>query len=562
MATRRELYSRRAGIETVGPAGRQRLHHNLAMRTQCAPARCGRLAALAWCLALGLGCGAAAAADTLPWFDGGRPGHDAQQAVELLAAAASDGLEPQDYGAAALQQAIARAAQGAPADAATVERLEQTLTAAMQRYLTDLHRGRVDPRLIHHDFTPLRRDDFDAATTLRDALSAHRLPEAVRAATPQLPQYERLRDALARYRALADHRAWRQPLPPLPPVHGSPRGAGGKVEPGQAYAGLELLAQRLAALGDLAAAAPVSPRYEGALVDAVTAFQQRHALTADGVIGKATLAQLQVSPAARVRQIELMLERLRWTPLMLGSRMVVINIPEFVLRAYEVHDGRITVREQMKVIVGKAMDTRTPLFDEDMRYIEFSPYWNVPPSIARGELVPRLRRDPGYFEREGFEFVAAGGAADATLSTGKLDAVLAGQLRIRQRPGPKNALGDIKFVFPNRDNIYLHHTPSVRLFERERRDFSHGCVRVEHPVALARFVLQGMPEWTEAGIRQAMERGTSATLRLAEPVPVLIAYGTALVIDGRIRFFDDLYGLDRLLDAALRQRSREHQALH
>jgi len=181
----------------------------------------------------------------------------------------------------------------------------------------------------------------------------------------------------------------------------------------------------------------------------------------------------------------------------------------------------------------------------------------VPPSIARNELVPRLRRDPGYFDREGFEFVAAGGAADAALSAARLDAVLAGELRIRQRPGPKNALGDIKFVFPNRDNIYLHHTPSVRLFERERRDFSHGCIRVEQPLALARFVLQGMPEWTEERIRQAMDKGQSAALRLAEPVPVLIAYGTTLVIDGRIHFFEDLYGLDRLLDAALRQRSRD-----
>jgi len=512
-------------------------------------------------LALWLGCGAALAADGLLWFDGARPGPQAQQAMELLAAAASHGLEPQDYDAAALRQALTRAALEAP-DRAAIERLEQALTDAMQRYLTDLHQGRIDPRRIHHNFTPPRRDDFDAAATLRDALAAQRLPEAARAAAPRLPLYESLREALARYRAMADHPAWQQPLPAL--AVGS-RSAGSKVEPGQVYAGLALLAQRLVALGDLAADTPQptdAPRYEGAFVAAVAAFQQRHGLAADGVIGKSTLAQLQVSPTARARQIELMLERLRWTPLMRGPRMVVINIPEFALRAYEVVDGRIVVREQMKVIVGKAMDTRTPLFDEDMRFIEFSPYWNVPPSIARSELVPRLRRDPGYFAREGFEFVAAGGGADATLSAGKLDAVLAGQLRIRQRPGPKNALGDIKFVFPNRDNIYLHHTPSVRLFERERRDFSHGCIRVEQPMALAKFVLQGMPEWPEARIRQAMDQGSSATLRLAEPVPVLIAYGTTLVTDGRIRFFQDIYGLDRLLDAALRQRTRERRPPH
>ena len=174
---------------------------------------------------------------------------------------------------------------------------------------------------------------------------------------------------------------------------------------------------------------------------------------------------------------------------MQGPRMVVINIPEFVLRAYEVSEGRIRVRLEMKVIVGKMLDTRTPLFDEDMRFIEFSPFWNVPPSIARDEVVPRLRRDPAYFERQGFEFVAPDGRVGAPLSAATLNAVLAGQLRIRQRPGPQNALGDIKFVFPNRSNIYLHHTPATQLFERERRDFSHGCIRIEQPVELAKFVL-------------------------------------------------------------------------
>ena len=504
---------------------------------------------------LWLMCQGAVAADALRWFEGGRPSRDAQQAVELLADAASHGLAPPDYDAAALQGAVARALQGAPADPVTIAALEQALSAAMQRLLSDLHRGRVDPQQIHQRFTPTSRDAFDAGATLQAALTAHRLPDAVREAAPRIPLYEQLREALARYRGLVDHPAWQQPLPPLPPSAGAPRGAAAKLEPGQSYAGLALLAERLRVLEDLAPQAALPSRYEGALVDAVRAFQQRHGLAADGVVGKATLAQLQVSPAARVRQIELMLERLRWTPLMRSSRMIVINIPEFVLRAYEVQDGRIRVREQMKVIVGKALDTRTPLFDEDMRFIEFSPYWNVPPSIARNELVPRLRRDPGYFEREGFEFVAAGGQVDTALSAAQLDAVLAGQARIRQRPGPQNALGDIKFVFPNRDNIYLHHTPSVRLFERERRDLSHGCIRVEQPVALARFVLQGMPDWTAERIRQAMAGGASATLRLAEPVPVVIAYGTTLVRDGKLLFFEDLYGHDRLLDAALRQRA-------
>ncbi|MDQ3059428.1 MAG: L,D-transpeptidase family protein [Pseudomonadota bacterium] len=483
------------------------------------------------------------------WFEAGRPGAQARQAVELLASAATHGLEPQDYNASALQQAIAKAAQGPVPPAVTVARLEQALSTAMERYLADVHQGRVDPQKIHHNFNP-KREAFDPAAYLQAALTARRLPQAASEAAPRLPQYAQLRTALARYRQLGDDPAWSQPLPSLP------GGKAGKLAPGQAYPGLAVLAQRLAALGDLAPDVALPARYEGALVEAVKSFQKRHGLGADGVIGKATLAQLEVKPAARARQIELALERLRWTPLKQGPRMIVINLPEFVLRAYEVKGDSITVLEEMKVVVGKALDTRTPLFDEDMRFIEFSPYWNIPPSIARAETVPTLRRDPGYLAREGMEFVLAGGAVSTAVTPAHLDAVLAGQARIRQRPGPKNALGDIKFVFPNRDNIFLHHTPSPGLFERERRDFSHGCIRVEEPVALARFVLKGMPDWTEERIHQAMTRGASNTLRLTEPIPVLIAYGTTLVKDGQTYFFQDIYGLDRQLDAALRQRAQ------
>ncbi|HVK33933.1 MAG TPA: L,D-transpeptidase family protein, partial [Burkholderiaceae bacterium] len=200
---------------------------------------------------------------------------------------------------------------------------------------------------------------------------------------------------------------------------------------------------------------------------------------------------------------------------------------------------------------------RTPLIHEDLRRIEFQPYWNVPPSIARKELIPRLRRDPGHWSREGFEFVGAAGAVETALTDAGLQAVLAGQARIRQRPGPRNALGDIKFVFPNREAIYLHHTPAVGLFDRVRRDFSHGCIRVEQPEALAAFALQGLPGWDGARIRNAMSPDTPPrTVALAQPIPVVIAYGTALVKEQKVHFFEDLYGHDRALDAALRQRAR------
>ncbi|MCB1996702.1 MAG: L,D-transpeptidase family protein, partial [Rhodoferax sp.] len=425
----------------------------------------------------------AAAQGSTPWTDA-----LAREAVALLADAASHGLDPRDYGAAALARALAEAA-----DPVT---LAPRLDTAVLRFLHDLHAGRIDPHAIHHDFRPVRRVPFDAATVLQQALARGRLTDAVAAAVPPLPTYGHLRDALARCRALAADRAWVAPLPALP--------KSGKLEDLSAWPGAGVLRARLQAWGDLTGTEP--------LADGLRRFQQRHGLADDGVLGRATWAALQVTPAQRARQIELTLERLRWTPLLQGRRMIVVNIPEYVLRAYEVVDGRIRVQLTMRVVVGKAADTRTPLIDEDLRFIEFSPYWNVPPSIARKELVPRLRRDPGHWAREGYEFVGPGGQVDTALSATRLDAVLAGGWRIRQRPGPRNALGDIKFVFPNREAIYLHHTPSVSLFDRARRDFSHGCIRLEQPEALAQWVLRDQAGWDAARIRTAMTAGTSSTL--------------------------------------------------
>lgn len=499
-------------------------------------------------LVLVLAVNPALAAEAPQWFDAGRPTMQAMQAVNILKSAAEHGLDPRDYEAAKLSSELTQALrEPVPAEAAQAA-LDAALTAALQRYLADLQNGRVDPRRIHADFEVRRQAAVDTLAFLREAVAGHRVAEAFAQAEPRLPMYAGLRRALAHYRALGDHEAWQTKLPPIPHR---------KLLPGDAYAGLPLLSRRLEAVGDLPAGTAVPERFDRTLVAALRAFQERHGLTPDGVLGQATLQQLNITPLARARQIELALERLRWTPFLQGRRMVVVNVPEFVLRAYEVRDGQVHVQLTMKVIVGNALRTRTPLFDEDMRFIEFSPYWNVPPSIARNETVPRLRRDPAYFDRQGFEFVTAGGEVITTLSAGHLDAGLHAGWRIRQRPGPQNALGGIKFVFPNNDNIYLHDTPARELFERDRRDFSHGCIRVQFPVALARFVLQDDPAWTEDRIRQAMEKGESSTLRLKQPLPVLIAYSTVIVKGGRVFFYPDLYGHDQLLDSALRRHSAE-----
>lgn len=460
----------------------------------------------------------------------------ALEAARRLANAGNDGLNPAHYGGAQLLQTV-QASQGRPLDPASASTLDAQLTEKVELYLHHLRNGRVDPRQIreHYDANKTDWKAFDAPTALREALGMGNLASAFDAATPRVPMYDELRKALERERQLASDPAWAGSLPALP--------KGGKLGNGQAWSGLTMLTQRLVAMGDLPAGTAAPATYNSTLQDGVKAFQQRYGLPENGVLNKATLDKLNESPKQRADRIALAMERLRWTPLLQGHRTIVVNVPEFRLRAYDNAGGQPEPKVSMRVIVGKALDTRTPMFDEDMRYIEFSPYWNVPPSIARSETIPKIRRDPGYMARNGFEIVGQGG----------LQGVLNGTARIRQKPGPSNALGDIKFVFPNNQNIYLHHTSSPGLFKRTKRDFSHGCIRVEEPVQLAKFVLQDDPAWTEDRIRKAMGAGKATTVRLKEPLPVVITYMTTVISNGQLLFFPDLYGHDRKLAHLLAQ---------
>ncbi len=484
------------------------------------------------------------------WLDdAGRVRPAAQQVVRWLAEADQQGLRPADYAAAELSHAVKQAESGALSAQGSTQ-LDDALTRHVLAFLTDLRHGRVDASAqlkAHYNTRSAPAPDLAAA--LRDALANGQPDDAMRTAIPPWPEYVELQRALVHYLDLAEHPAWRLPLPPLP---------GGKLQPGQRWMGLSVLSERLLALGDLEQRS-IDTNTEGVytadLQKAVRSFQDRHGLSADGVLGRATIDALTVPPKRRAQQIALAMERLRLTPLPEAIRFVTVNVPEFMLRAHRHEAGAVRQDLRMRVIVGKALDTRTPLFDEEMRWIEFSPYWNIPPSIARSETVPKLRANPGYLDGQGMEFVGPGGEVSTAVSSQMLDAVLAGQWRIRQRPGPRNALGDIKFMLPNNQNIYLHHTPSTSLFNRPRRDFSHGCVRIEDPVALAQWVLHDQPDWTDARIRQSMGQKRPVVARLAEPVPVLLIYQTAVVESGVVRFVPDLYGQDAVLEQALSKSS-------
>jgi murein L,D-transpeptidase YcbB/YkuD len=309
-------------------------------------------------------------------------------------------------------------------------------------------------------------------------------------------------------------------------------------------------------LGDLPADATVSTGdvYQAPLVDAVKNFQKRHGLPPNGRLGPETVKQLNTPMSKRVEQLRLTLERWRWLPQEFPQPPVVVNIPEFRLRAYD-NDSKIVL--SMNVIVGKALRHETPVFDEDMRYVVFRPYWNVPPSIQRSEIVSAINRDRDYIAKKNYEVTTQAGqvVTSGTIDDEVLQQLRAGKLAVRQKPGPTNALGLVKLIFPNQYNVYLHSTPSQQLFSQTRRDFSHGCIRVEKPDELAAWVLQDKPEWTLEKVRFAMQKGPdNVQVNLPKPIPVLILYGTAVAVaeeDGSIHFFDDLYGHDADLEKAL-----------
>jgi murein L,D-transpeptidase YcbB/YkuD len=488
--------------------------------------------------------------DRLLWFAGSAPLPALEEALACVRGAAEHGLDPADYDAGWLSQSWA-ALKAGRASASDRALFDLGLSVAAARMITAVHLGRVDPAA--HDWGyDLARKRLDLEARLLRARRGGGLAAALEALQPPFAHYARARRTLAAYRALA---AAGEPLP----VPEFPKGRS-KVAPGKEWEGVPALAARLRTFGDLPAGAAAAasarrpPVYEGALVEAMKSFQERHGLDPDGVIGRTTIAALNVSLAHRVRQIELAMERMRWLP-ELGERPnLFANVALFRMWATDPKSGDEPLR--MKIIVGKSLKHETPMFIERMEYVVFRPYWNPPPSIVRAEIVPAARDDPSYLEKHDMEIVASG-AEDAVplpATPESLEALLAGRLYVRQKPGPDNALGLAKFIFPNHQSIYMHGTPAPALFARARRDFSHGCIRVEDPLALAAWVLRDNPGWTRERIETAMNADRPTQVNLKEPLDVVLFYDTVHVnSEGVVFFVDDIYGDDAKLDAALRE---------
>jgi L,D-transpeptidase YcbB len=486
------------------------------------------------------------------WVDAmRRPSRAADEALGLLGGARDEGLDPADYGSHELERFAARLKVAVTRQARDVAIFDVGLSSALLRYLRHLHTGRLDPRTVGFRLkTPTDRHDY--AALLRFALDEDGIIETAAQLKPAIAQYEALRLALARYRSLAAGGAFDEPFPPIVKV----------VRQGEPYAGLNSLHRRLIALGDLPAdteSLASTALYDGSLVAGVRRFQVRHGLRDDGILGEATKAALDVPLRRRVTQIELALERLRWLPHLGDRSIVAINIPMFRLWAWDLMPQDDTPSLGMRVIVGRALKTQTPVFDAELREVIFRPYWNVPRSILRNEILPILRRDTGYLDRQDMELVGGPGdnASPVEITDETLALLRRGKLRLRQRPGPQNALGLVKFVFPNEADVYMHGTPAQQLFNQNRRDFSHGCVRVEDPVSLAEWVLKENPGWSRDQILSAMAGTQSIRVNLARPIQVILFYTTAVVMpeDGTVRFAEDIYRHDARLDQALARHS-------
>lgn len=472
------------------------------------------------------------------WIKGDEPTSQAAYLIEALRASRLKGLNPNDYDAENLA-AQSKSLKGA--SAAAQASFDVSLTTATMRYISDLRIGRINPKHLKFGIDVQSKKYNLPEFIAQQVVNAGNLQTVLDQIEPPYAGYRRIESALKQYLDLAARGDG-------PKVPGSTK----PVAEGDSYAGTAQLAERLRLLGDLPPGGSFDS-YNDALVEGVKRFQARHGLAPDGQLGAATLRELNTPLSERVQQIDDALERWRWMPPEFQQPPVLVNIPEFRLRAYSANHQ---LALSMNVVVGKAAPTQTPVFTDEIRFIVFRPYWNVPPGILRRTVIPNILKSSGYLARERFEVTDSSGRV-VSPKDDLVAGLRSGKYFIRQKPGPANSLGLIKFMFPNSHAVYLHSTPSTELFARSRRDFSSGCIRVEKPAELGAFLLRnqldGQQPWTVERVQTAMDSGKdNRQVNLTVQVPVLILYVTAVAEeDGTVHFFDDIYGHDKRLNALL-----------
>jgi len=483
------------------------------------------------------------------WIDDALTLGDARGLIAALRLVSEDGLDPANYHLAALESLIAeidaaRAKGPRRVPPESLADLEMLLTDGFLLCGSHLVHGQVDPETIHSVWLIKGRVE-DLAATLEKGLAAKDIPAALDSLRPGHAVYRGLRKAYREHGAVVAAGGW----PGFPP--------GPKLVKGDRDARVGALRQTLAAMGDLAGAGtPEEPElFDDALESALKAFQRRHGLDPDGVAGAETVSALNVSAAERLRQIRANLERWRWITQDLGEKYVLVNAADYRVSVYEAGSAVMS----MQAIVGRAY-RQTPDFSSRMSYITLNPPWNVPPTLAREDILPHVKKDPAYLQKKGiriFENWREGAREidpeDVDWTQVKPEGL---SYKFRQDPGPQNSLGRIMFMFPNKFDVYMHDTPERGLFTRAARNFSSGCIRVERPLDLAAYMLRGDPAWTKEKIEEAMASGETQIIPLRKNAPsVHVLYWTAwLTGDGRIQFRQDVYLRDAALDRALAER--------
>lgn len=491
---------------------------------------------------------------SLAWFRDNELVPETEKFLEAIEGSAKEGLEPEKYRIVDIEKMIAQYKQMEPKDSARLEmqkKIDVALTASYFNYASDFYRGRIDPRQDDNVKWDVKENKIKLHKALQTILKERESTYPYYEFEALHAGYSRLRDKLQEYRALQAAGGW-------PKVE---LGDKKKLEQGDSADAVLTLRKRLNPDQNFNVNDPKLRVYDENLAKQVKQFQMLHGMKEDGVVGGNTLATMNIPVEERINQIMINMERWRWipkrmVPKSLEQKYIWVNIPEYKMYIYEDPDNDPDAERNykqvmdMRVIVGKTMHS-TPIFSDKLEYVVMAPFWNVPNTIMAAEMKPKLVNNPGWLASQNMEVVTKE-KNPKPVSPYEIDWASVSednfQYRVRQKPGPKNSLGMIKFLFPNEYAVYLHDTPADALFNQTNRNFSHGCVRVEYPVELAKYLLKDMPEWNESRIRSTMTGGEEEWVTLPSKVQVYIVYFTSWVDEqGQIHFREDIYGHDKKL---------------
>ena len=474
--------------------------------------------------------------------------------VNAIHDAAAEGLHPQDYhldNIEELMEKIRRSEKEQPSpDPHVLADIDLLLTDAFLILGSHLISGRVNPESIDPEWIANRRGT-DMTSILVKALESRQVAKSLKNLLPAQSGYFGLRDALSRYREIAKKGGWDE-MPKGPKLQNGDRGER-----------VQALRSRLIATGELSAVYGHSGDiFDEDIENAVKMFQSRNSLAADGIVGVATIAALNVSVEDRINQIRVNMERWRWLPEDLGRRHIIVNIANFILNVSENNRSVMT----MRVVVGTKY-RRTPVFSARMTYLVLSPYWHIPRKLALEDKIPLILKDIDYLDKQKIKVLEGWGADTKEVDPKTVDWTSASSgnftFRLRQEPGPMNALGQIKFMFPNKFNVYLHDTPSREHFSQTVRTYSSGCIRIERPIDLAEYLLKSDPKWTREHIQGAIAENREQTVAIPEPLDVHLLYWTTWVEnDGSVHFCNDIYKRDERLREALDRKSLDTSDSH